>query len=150
MIILHNFVRIYNNQLKLQTFFPNWHKLKKSVSQKGAKCFCWQLYLVTAVYSLCFNENEVNFLLCLDSTDVQLCFIKLEISDKFDTEEETESNPRNKITRMCFQIWWICSHSAIFNLSDLQVTKQYFFFYCIVCFTQLYALPLMWDSVYSI
>lgn len=56
----------------------------------------------------------------------------LEVGDKFDTEEETESNPRNKISKMCFQIWWICSHSAIFNLSDLQVTRQYFFFllYC--------------------
>lgn len=47
-------------------------------------------------------------------------------------QRRRQSNPRNKISKMCFQIWWICSHSAIFNLSDLQVTRQYFFFllYC--------------------
>lgn len=42
--------------------------------------------MVTAVHNLCFNENEANFLLYLDSTDVQYgVYKKLEVVDKFDT-----------------------------------------------------------------
>lgn len=64
--------------------------MKKSVSQKGAKCFCWQLYIVSAVHSLCFNENEADFLLCLGSTDGQYGIYKKleEKGDKFDIEEK--------------------------------------------------------------
>lgn len=62
--------------------------MKKSVSQKGTKCF-WQLYIVSAVHSLRFNENEADFLLCLGSTDGQYgIYKKLEVGDKFDIEEK--------------------------------------------------------------
>lgn len=74
---------------EIQALFLNWYRLKKSVSQKGAECFCWRLYIVTAVHSFCFHENEANVLPCSDSIDVQFeVYKKLEVGDDFDAVEE--------------------------------------------------------------
>lgn len=53
------------------------------MSEKEAKYFCYPVYIVIEVHSLFFIENEADFLLCLDSTDVQFgIYKKLKVGDE--------------------------------------------------------------------